>query len=138
MGVSGAGPFVLLALLEVELDESECLCRVGRSGSEAGGGLLDAEESDEDGDEDESDELELDESARLRRVGRSGSELCELLEVEVLAEDEDESAEPESPLEPPPLKCGRPLPASVTSCVFLPCFGGLTRLTGAAMGFQAP
>ncbi len=95
-GVSGDGPVVLLEAVEAPLDESECLCRVGRSGSD--GGLLEAEVLVEDEDEEESD----DESARLRRVGRSGSEDCELPEPELL--DEDESDDPEPPLESRPLK----------------------------------
>jgi hypothetical protein len=119
----------------VELDESECLCRVGRSGSEAGG-LLEAEVFVEDGDEEESEELELDESARLRSVGRSGSPAGGLLEAEVSVEGEED--EVELSLESRTFICGRPLPASVTSWVFLPCFGGRTFLTGAAIGFQAP
>jgi hypothetical protein len=63
--------------------------------------------------------VELEESDRLRRVGRSGSPAGGLLEAGALVEvedgDEDESAEVELLLESRPLKCGRLLPASVTT-----------------------
>ena len=82
---------------------------------------------------------EEDESARRRKVGRSGSpEAGGLLGAGELLGDEEESGEPELPLVSRPLKCGRPVPVSVTTWgMFLPCFG-LARLGGAAMGFHAP
>jgi hypothetical protein len=114
MAVSGDGPFVLLEPLEPELDEPECLCSVGRSGSD-GGALLEADVSPEDGvlPDEEEDELESDESARRRSVGRSGSEDVWLPEEEELFV-EDEPEESELPLGLEPLKCGFPS-ESVTS-----------------------